>query len=412
MWLMVLIGAIVIAIIILSLPATQYGLLGLLITGAALELSGWLVARRSVLALPLAQRRPAAVAGAGPRPAAGAARSTPAAVSWHGERRTTEAERARELDMLDNLRDYLRSRVRGQDHIAEPIILAMKRRAAGVTSQERPLSILLAGPTGVGKTETAKTLAHGLGRPLIVYDMGNYHDMYTAAALIGAPPGYMGSDQPGRLVTDLLAHPNAILLFDEIEKAHPKIFDTLLAALDQGQVAEISQGQVAPTSGAIWIFTTNLLQAEAARHPDATDSEVRRMLLSARSPIQDTRISGGLRPEFVNRISLVLLFRPLSREVMADIASAYLHQFIGNALRGQQLNGISVDIDRAVLDHLLDHCDLTFGVRDLQRAVDSEIATPLAEAYRPWMRSSRKPAALSIGVADGRVVVEYQEARP
>jgi ATP-dependent Clp protease ATP-binding subunit ClpA len=375
-------------------------LLGSLVTAGALELAGWFTVRRSVFALPLIHGRPKALRGQ-------------QGVAWYGARRTDEVDRARELDVLDRLDGYLRSRVRGQDHAIDAIVQALRRRAAGVASQERPLSILCAGPTGVGKTETAKALAQALGRKLLVYDMSNYHDSYTASALIGASPGYIGSGEPGRLVSDLLAHPTAVLLFDEVEKAYLKIFDLFLAALDQGHVAEIAQGQVAPTNEAIWFFTTNLLQREAAQHPEASDSEARRMLLSARSAIQDVRVTGGLRPEFVNRISLVLLFRPLSREVMADIAGAYLDRFVANALRGQQLEGIPVSVDRAVLDHLLDRCDLTFGVRDLQRVVDSEIATPLADAYRPWMRRGRKPTALSITVRDGKIAVEYYaEAQP
>ncbi|MCH1927199.1 AAA family ATPase, partial [Shewanella sp. C31] len=161
------------------------------------------------------------------------------------------------------LEKALKARVIGQDHAVEAIVRGLKRKAAGLTRKEKPYSAMLAGPTGTGKTELAKALSEALGRPLVRYDMNQYGQDHTVAGLVGSPPGYVGSDRPGRLYEDLSRHPDAVVLFDEMEKAHPAVLDPLLQVLDEGRFQELSKGLVAQAPNAVLLFTTNLLAREA-----------------------------------------------------------------------------------------------------------------------------------------------------
>lgn len=320
-------------------------------------------------------------------------------VSWTGQRVSPEERRARELEVLAALEQRLRERVHGQDHVARAIARHLLRQAAGVRERrQRPLlSALFAGPTGTGKTETAKALAEALGRPLLVYDMANFAQEHTVAALIGSPPGYIGSDRPGRLVADLQRYPNAVVLLDEVEKAHPRLYDPLLAVLDEGRLKELSRGDVADCSDSIWIMTTNLLAREARQEWTDDPAVVRKMLLDA----------GFLRPELINRIDLVMVFRPLSREVLEGIARSYIAAYAQQVAVNQGLPALAVEIDEAVVDAVLERCDLAFGARDLKRAVDGLVGDALVEGYIPWLGRPDKPSRLSIALASGRVVAEY-----
>jgi ATP-dependent Clp protease ATP-binding subunit ClpB len=300
----------------------------------------------------------------------------------------------REEADFSNLEHALKGRVIGQDHAVEAVVRGLKRKAAGLTRKEKPFSAMLAGPTGTGKTELAKALAETLGRPLVRYDMNQYGQDHTVAALVGSPPGYVGSDRPGRLYEDLARYPNAVVLFDEMEKAHPRVLDPLLQLLDEGRFQELSQGLVVSAPNAILLFTTNLLSREAFEGR----GEIPEHLLRAEL------VRLGLRPEFVNRLDAVVAFRPFTEEALKRVAERHLRDYL-NAWKRQTGNAdLRVQVDPAVYDLLLSQVDIRFGARDLQRAIETLLGDPLAEAY---LRAKGKGLReLRVHPENGELVVE------
>lgn len=292
---------------------------------------------------------------------------------------------------LDKLEEALKERIIGQDHVVKAVVKGLRRREAGLSTGTRPFSALFAGPTGTGKTEMAKALAELLGRPFLRYDMNQYHDRYTASALVGSPPGYMGSDRPGRLVEDLNSAPDAVVLFDEIEKADPRVLDSLLQLMDEGYTRELSQGLIARAPGALLIFTTNLLQGEDL--PFSDEATIRGRL-----------VSRGLRPEFVNRMGVVALFRPFDEETLEKVVRKAVSDYIRAWAKAEGLS-LEVQVDPSLHRALLSFCDTRFGARDVQRAVENYLGDALAEAYLPLKREGRRPSRLTAGVEGGEIVV-------
>lgn len=260
----------------------------------------------------------------------------------------------------------------GQETAVKTILDRVFVSLAGMSSGTKPLaSFLLTGPSGVGKTETARQLAASLGRPMIRFDMSEFGEKHTVASLIGSPPGYVGYGEGagnGRLITELKKHPNAILLLDEVEKAHPDIFNILLAYLDEGHVTS-STGQKADGRNTIVMMTTNLGAAAGERAAIGFGS-------SLKSGEDDKAMRDFFKPEFRNRIDAVVKFEKLSQDAIYSIVDKFVAPLQQNLL---STHGIKLTYSDEVKQYLASvGFDPKMGARPLARKVDELIRVPLA----------------------------------
>ncbi len=304
---------------------------------------------------------------------------------------------------LLNLEKRLRERVIGQDHAVAAVARAVLTARAGLASPDRPNgTFLFLGPTGVGKTELAKCLAmqlFGDEKRLIRFDMSEYSEAHAAAKLIGAPPGYVGYEDEGLLISAVRTHPHCVVLFDEIEKAHPQLFDLFLQIFDEGRLTG-SHGHTADFTQAIVILTSNLtvVAADDDDGPTLGFPTAGVEPGAVPKPEIDVRkaLTAVLRPELVNRIDEVVQFGPLSRESLRKIIDHY----VGELEERLAERGVELELESGVYDHLigLGESDM-FGARELRRVVDHELRQPLAEYVL------REPSATSVraSIADGAI---------
>jgi ATP-dependent Clp protease ATP-binding subunit ClpB len=275
-----------------------------------------------------------------------------------------------EREKLIHLDEQLHQRVIGQNHGVQVVADAVIRARAGVKDPNRPIgSFIFLGPTGVGKTELAKALAQALfdsEKAMIRLDMSEYMEKHAVSRLIGAPPGYIGYDEGGQLTEAVRRHPYAVLLFDEIEKAHPDVFNIMLQMLDDGRLTD-AKGRVVDFKNTVVIMTSNIGSHEilAAKGDDETiKSQVMAM------------ISKYFRPEFLNRVDETVIFHALKPGDIQAIARLLLDQFTQRLGRQAQL---SLNYDDAVLAWLADQgYSPDFGARPLKRLIQQEIETPLS----------------------------------
>ncbi len=329
-------------------------------------------------------------------------------VQWSGQRQTRADRHVSDLRRLLTIEETLKARIVGQDHVASAIAKALLRRALGGASLRPVLSVLAAGPTGVGKTETAKALAEILDRPLLAYDMASFGEQHTVAALIGAPPGYAGAERCGRLVADVQRHPNAVVLLDEIDKAHPTLFDPFMRVFEDGQFTELSRGDSANFSDTVVIATTNLLQQEATVAWSDDPTQVRRMLLQARLGYPGAPSRGfSLRPELIARLDIAILYRPLSAAVVERIAQEYVPAFV-HRITTQMGIRPEVTVDARLVDEIISRLDLQFGVRELKRVVGERLGDALVQGYLPWMMRGEIPSAVEVSVHGGQITATFR----
>ncbi len=288
-----------------------------------------------------------------------------------------------ESERLKNLESILHERVVGQDEAVSAVAKAIRRGRIGLKDPRRPIgSFLFLGPTGVGKTELSKALAEamfGKEDALIRVDMSEYMEKHSVSKLIGSPPGYVGYEEGGQLSEKIRRNPYSVLLFDEVEKAHPDIFNVLLQVLDDGHITD-AQGRKIDFKNTVIIMTSNAGASNIVTPKklgfiaaDNAQEDYRRM----KDGVMD-EVKRIFKPEFLNRIDDIIVFHPLSREDIRQIVKIMLDEIFARAR--DQMN-ITLSASRAVLDHLADiGFDPNYGARPLRRAIQNEIEDAMAEA--------------------------------
>ncbi len=280
---------------------------------------------------------------------------------------------AGEREKLLRMEDILHQRVIGQDEAVTKVSNAILRSRAGIKDPRRPIgSFLFLGPTGVGKTELAKALAEALfddEHNLIRIDMSEYMEKYSVSRLIGAPPGYVGYDEGGQLTEAVRRHPYSVVLFDEVEKAHPDVFNVLLQVLDDGRITD-SQGRTVDFKNTIIILTSNLgsdIILEGIT-PDGTISEEAKAAVEA-------LLRRSFRPEFLNRLDETVLYKPLTRENI----HAIIGLLVSDLAKRLSDRGIALQITPAASDYIADASyDPAFGARPMKRFLQANVETLLA----------------------------------
>ena len=270
------------------------------------------------------------------------------------------------------LESVLHKRVIGQDEAVSVVSDAIRRNRAGLNDPNRPLgSFMFIGPTGVGKTELAKTLADFLfndEKALTRIDMSEYMEKFSVTRLIGAPPGYVGYDEGGQLTEAVRRRPYSVILFDEVEKAHPDVFNVLLQVLDDGRLTD-GQGRVVDFKNTIIIMTSNL-GSDLILDADTPEK------MTAARPAVDALLKKTFRPEFLNRIDEIVMFSRLSKDCIGGIVKNQLER-VKSRLSDRR---ITLDFDQSAIDFLSDvGYDPAFGARPVKRAVQTYVENPLAK---------------------------------
>ncbi len=274
-----------------------------------------------------------------------------------------------DTEALKNLTRDLQMVVFGQDPAIEALASAIRMNRSGLGTEDKPIgSFLFAGPTGVGKTEVTRQLARVLGLKLIRFDMSEYMERHTVSRLIGAPPGYVGFDQGGLLTEEINKHPHAVLLLDEIEKAHPDVFNLLLQVMDHGTLTD-NNGRKADFRNVIIVMTTNAGASEMSRRSIGFTSQ-------DHSSDGMQAIEKLFTPEFRNRLDAIIQFAPLDEKTIAHVVDKFLFEL------EQQLaeKGVTLSVDQAAREWLAKHGhDPLMGARPMSRLIREKIKKRLAE---------------------------------
>jgi len=278
-----------------------------------------------------------------------------------------------EVQKLVQMEERLRDRVVGQDEALSTVANAIRRSRAGLSDPKRPIgSFIFLGPTGVGKTETARALAEFLfddEQAMIRIDMSEYMEKHAVARLIGAPPGYVGYDEGGQLTEAVRRRPYSVVLFDEIEKAHPDVFNVLLQVLDDGRLTD-SKGRTVDFKNTVLIMTSNL--GAQALHAEALQDEA--AFEQAREQVMEV-LRQSFRPEFLNRVDDIVIFRPLGEAQLVHIVDLRLKD-LEQLLKERH---ITIELTDAARHQLfLSGYDRAYGARPLKRAMQRLIQDPLA----------------------------------
>ncbi len=318
----------------------------------------------------------------------------------------------KESERLLRLEKILHRRVIGQEEAVAAVARAMRRGRVGLQDPRRPIgSFLFLGPTGVGKTELSKALAEamfGSENALIRIDMSEYMEGHSVSKLIGSPPGYVGFDDGGQLSEKVRRNPYSVVLFDEVEKAHPDVFNILLQVLDDGHITD-SKGRKVSFKNTVLIMTSN---AGAQRIIDPknlgflSQNDERKDYERMKSGVME-EVKRLFKPEFINRIDEIMVFHPLTREDMKQIITLLAEDLAGRCRN--QLD-IELHISSAAKNHIVEkHADLKMGARPLKRAIQSMIEDALAEEI---LNHRINPGdTVSVGFQDGRITFKVKEKK-
>ena len=315
---------------------------------------------------------------------------------WTGVPASTISEN--EFEKLSKLEDKLKTRIVGQDEAVRAVVRAIKRNRAGISYKRKPVSFIFAGPTGVGKTELVKTIAAELfhtPETLIRLDMSEFMEKHSVSRLIGAPPGYVGYDEAGQLTEKIRRHPYSVVLFDEIEKAHPDVLNILLQILDDGRITDAG-GKTVNFENAILIMTTN---AGSDRTSSAIGFfEDGKSLAESKT---EKALSSFLRPEFINRVDEIITFRSLDEKDFSHIAGIMLGD-LAKALKEKDMNFTYTPAAAALIAQR--SFSVKFGARNMRRFIQREVEDPLAEKLLADQKRAITQVRLS--VSGGQLVLD------
>lgn len=320
---------------------------------------------------------------------------------------------AKEADRLLHIEDILHKRVVGQNEGVNAVAKAIRRARAGLKDPKRPIgSFLFLGPTGVGKTELARSLAEAIfgdESAMIRFDMSEYMEKHTVSRMLGAPPGYIGYDEGGLLTDAVRRKPYAVILLDEIEKAHPDIFNILLQVLDDGRLTD-SQGRTVDFKNTVIIMTSNAgafkLQPQKTNTMGFAVNEDKQIKQNAKKIVMD-EVKRQFKPEFLNRIDEIIIFEPLTDKELTQIVTLLLNDV--------QKRLAEMDIELIIKDevksYLLKHgTDTIYGARPLKRAVQRYLQDPLAEQLLP--KSIKSMQKIIVDCVEDKLTFKVDDVLP
>ena len=306
--------------------------------------------------------------------------------------------KAQEYQQLRKLEDRLKTHIVGQDEAVEAVAKAIRRNRVGISPKKRPVSFIFAGPTGVGKTELVKCLANDLFDSvdsLVRLDMSEYMEKHTVSKLIGSPPGYVGYDEAGQLTETIRRKPYSVVLFDEIEKAHPDVMNILLQVLDDGRITD-AQGRTVNFENTIIVMTSNAGSeggVSAMGFGRTDNDQVREKTMKA--------LRSFLRPEFLNRVDEIITFRHLDKADFRKIADIMLRELqVSLAERGLSLSW-EPDVEEKLVS---DAFSTEYGARNLRRTIQRQLEDPVSEAI---IDSFETPiSAIHAVLTDGKITLD------
>lgn len=306
--------------------------------------------------------------------------------------------KAQEYQQLRQLEDRLKTHIVGQDEAVEAVAKAIRRNRVGISPKKRPVSFIFVGPTGVGKTELVKCLANDLFDSvdsLVRLDMSEYMEKHTVSKLIGSPPGYVGYDEAGQLTETIRRKPYSVVLFDEIEKAHPDVMNILLQVLDDGRITD-AQGRTVNFENTIIVMTSNAGSeggVSAMGFGRTDNDQVREKTMKA--------LHSFLRPEFLNRVDEIITFRHLDKADFRKIADIMLRELqVSLAERGLSLSW-EPDVEEKLVS---DAFSTEYGARNLRRTIQRQLEDPISEAI---IDSFETPiSAIHAVLTDGKITLD------